>query len=112
KPVSYTSDFPFTPAVAEKKYPAPVISLRSITKPVQRKVGGLTVEVKSNPLTVVVTNAKGQRIQELSFQDDGRLSFALDEQPVLGMGEGGPKPIRGIDWRTQAVQYDRRGAMD
>src|SRR6185503_20044836 len=65
KPVSYANDVPFTPAVAERTYPKPVISLRTINKPVKSKVGTLQVEVKPDPLTVIVTNAKGQRIQEL-----------------------------------------------
>lgn len=112
KPVSYKGDYPFTPAVVEKNYPAPVISLRSISKPVKNKVGNLTVEVKPNPLTVVVTNSKGQPIQDVSFLDDGRMSFKLDDQPVLGMGEGGPKPERGVNWRTAPIQFDRRGQLD
>ena len=33
--------------------------------------------------------------QEVVFEDDGRLSVALDSQPVLGLGEGGPRPTPG-----------------
>ena len=51
-------------------------------------------------------------MQELVFEADGRLSFKLDGQPVLGMGEGGPRPERGRPWREQPVQFDRRGALD
>ena len=51
-------------------------------------------------------------MQELVFEEDGSLSFKLDEQPVLGMGEGGPRPQQGETWREQAVQFDRRGALD
>ena len=51
-------------------------------------------------------------MQELVFEADGNLSFKLDEQPVLGMGEGGPRPERGTPWREQPVQFDRRGALD
>ena len=69
------------------------------------------IAVKPDPLTVVVTNAKGQAVQTLIFADDGTLHFALDDQPVLGMGEGGPRPAPG-NFRLQAVQFDRRGAFD
>ena len=51
-------------------------------------------------------------MQELVFEADGRVSFKLDGQPVLGMGEGGPRPERGRPWREQPVQFDRRGALD
>ena len=51
-------------------------------------------------------------MQELVFEADGTLSFKLDEQPVLGMGEGGPRPQPGRPWREQPVQFDRRGQLD
>jgi alpha-glucosidase (family GH31 glycosyl hydrolase) len=112
KPVGYAENFPFTPGVVDRRYEAPAISIRSIDKPIKKKIGALQVEVKPNPLTVIVTNAKGQAIQELSFTDDGRMSFKLDDEPVLGMGEGGPRPERGVNWRTAPIQFDRRGKMD
>ena len=46
-----------TPALTERPYPAPALSLRNIAAPAKAKVGTLRVEVRSNPLTVVVTNA-------------------------------------------------------
>jgi alpha-glucosidase/alpha-D-xyloside xylohydrolase len=109
KPVSFKESFPFTPAVVEKNYPAPAISLREISKPVKKKVGNLNVEVLASPLTVIVTNTKGEAVQKIIFDDDGNLFFQLNDQPVLGMGEGGAKPQRG--WRTQPIQFDRRGAI-
>ena len=95
KPVSFKDDFPLNPALAERKYASPALSLREVTRPQQRKVGNLTVEVRPTPLTLVVRNASGQLIQEVVFADDGTLSFRLDEHPVLGMGEGGPRPQKG-----------------
>ncbi|MEO6720296.1 MAG: TIM-barrel domain-containing protein [Ferruginibacter sp.] len=112
KPLSFKENFPFTPAVVERIYPAPAIHLREISKPVKKKVGNLNVEVLSSPLTVIVTNTKGQAVQTLIFTDDGNLSFKLSGDPVLGMGEGGPKPLRGVNWRNETVQFDRRGKLD
>ena len=112
KPLSFKENFPFTPAVIEKAYPAPAISLQQISKPVRKKVGNLNVEVSPSPLRVGVTNARGQSIQQLVFDDEGNLSFQLNDQPVLGMGEGGPRPQRGTNWRTQQIQFDRRGIVD
>src|SRR5687768_12025750 len=112
KPISFTPDFPSTPAVVNRTYPAPAIRLRSLAKPMQQRVGRLTVNVRPSPLTVTVTNAAGQLVQELVFEEDGRVAFKVDEHPVLGMGEGGPRPAQGTPWRDQQVQFDRRGALD
>lgn len=112
KPVSFKEPYPFTPAVVDRKYAAPVISLREITMPVKKKIAGLVVEVTASPLSVLVTNETGQAVQRLIFENDGSLSFQLDEHPVLGMGEGGPRPERGTSWRNQVIQFDRRGKMD
>jgi alpha-glucosidase (family GH31 glycosyl hydrolase) len=112
KPINFKDDFPFTPAVVQTTYPAPEISLLQLTTAVNKKVGNLQVEVRPHPLTIIVTNNKGQLVQNLVLQDDGKLFFKLGDAPVLGMGEGGPKPERGTPWRQQAIQYDRRGRYD
>ncbi len=112
RPIGFAGDLPFTPAMTERSYPAPAVSLRNITAGVTAKVGTLRVEVRPNPLTVAVTNAAGQPVQTLVFEPDGNLSFGLDGQPVLGMGEGGPLPVPENPWRSQAVQFDRRGQLD
>ena len=112
KPVSFKEDFPFTPALDERTYPAPVISLRTLSGAVKKQVGSLQVEVRPSPLQITVTNAKKELVQQITFQDDGKMSFKLSDAPVLGMGEGGPKPVRGKDWRLQKVQFDRRASYD
>ena len=86
KPLSFKPDFPFTPALAEREYAAPAISLREISQPVKARVGSLNVEVLPSPLTVVATTADGKPIQNIVFQDDGNLSFKIGGQPVLGNG--------------------------
>jgi len=112
KPLTFKPDFPTTPAVVDRTYAAPVISLREVRSPVQRAIGNLRVEVRPNPLTVSVTNAAGEPVQELVLENDGTIAFRLDDQPVLGMGEGGPRPEQGRPWRDQPVQFDRRGKLD
>jgi alpha-glucosidase (family GH31 glycosyl hydrolase) len=112
KPISFSGDFPATPAVVDRAYPAPVIRIRSLAKPIRQRAGRLMINVKPAPLTVTVTNAAGQLVQELIFESDGRLAFKVDEHPVLGLGEGGPRPAQGTPWREQPVQFDRRGALD
>ena len=112
KPVSFKDDFPAHPAIVDRKYPAPALSIRELTRPRRARVGALNVDVRPSPLTVVITNTSGQAVQEIVFEEDGSLAFKLDAQPILGMGEGGPRPQKGENWRQQAVQFDRRGALD
>jgi hypothetical protein len=112
KPRSFAETFPRNPAVVDRRYPSPALSLREITRPVRKKVGALTVEVRPDPLALRVTNRAGALIQEIVFEHDGTLSFRVDDQPVLGLGEGGPLPDKGTPWREQPVQFDRRGRLD
>jgi alpha-glucosidase/alpha-D-xyloside xylohydrolase len=112
KPVGIKEDVPANPAVAARPYPPPAISLRELTGPITKRVGSLSVEIRPDPLTLRVTNAAGRLVQAIVFERDGTLSFALDDQPVLGLGEGGPLPEEGKPWREQPVQFDRRGRLD
>jgi alpha-glucosidase/alpha-D-xyloside xylohydrolase len=112
KPVTFASDFPSHPAIAERAYPPAAISVRELKGKLQRRVGAFSVAVTQGPLAISVRNDAGQLVQELVFEADGTLSFTLDDSPVLGMGEGGPRPQKGQNWREQPVQFDRRGALD
>jgi len=112
KPISFAQDFPRHPAIAERTYAAPVIRLRSVDSPVRRTVGGLNVEIRTSPLTVIVTRTTGEPVQRLIFEPEGTVSFDVGDAPVLGMGEGGPRPQQGTNWREQRVQFDRRGSLD
>ena len=66
-------DIPANPAVADRAYPAAQLSLRQLTAPVKRKVGSLNVEVRPNPLTVIVTSASGAPVQEIVFPSRNRF---------------------------------------
>src|SRR4051812_45572493 len=83
RPVAIGDSAFATPALADRSYAAAAISVRSLTKPVTATVAGLKVEVRPNPLTVSVATSAGRLIQQLVFENDGSLSFRLDEQPVL-----------------------------
>jgi alpha-glucosidase (family GH31 glycosyl hydrolase) len=111
KPIDYAGDVPFTPAIVEGKAPAPALSIRELARAVRKRVGAFDVEVQPEPLTVTVS-ASGRRVQRVVFENDSSLAFALDGHPVLGIGEGGPRPPRGVAWRELPVQFDRRGALD
>jgi hypothetical protein len=109
KPISFKTEFPVNPALAERAYEKPVISLREITRAVKARVGGLNVEVLPSPLTIVASTAEGKPIQEVVFQEDGNLSFNIGGEPILGLGEGGPLP-RG-NFRALPIEF-RRGRLE
>src|SRR5262245_8974614 len=111
-PLTYRRELPFSPAVADRRYPAPDLRITSLRHAVKRRVGQLDVEVRPSPLSVIVTTSDGRPVQHVTFRDDGTLSFAIGDAPVLGMGEGGPRPTPGTPWRQQPVQFDRRGSLD
>src|SRR5262245_59897896 len=94
KPVSFAGDFPATPAVADRSWPAASISVRSADRRLERTVGKFRVIVEASPLSVRVQDDNRQ-VQLLRFESDGTLGFDVDDSPVLGMGEGGPRPARG-----------------
>jgi len=108
KPLSDTSALPYSPALVSRPYSNPALELKELSSPVRKPVGHLIVTVSPSPLTVTVTTKEGTPVQRLVF-GDSTLSFALDDAPVLGLGEGGHKPERGVNWRTAPIEFDRRG---
>lgn len=109
-PASMKGVIPFTPLLAEgREYPDAKIKLDRIRKAVSETVGGMRIDVSSQPLTVSVTNRLGKLIQRLVFSEDGNVTFLLDGEPVLGMGEGGPRMTG--NWREQPIEFDRMGRM-
>jgi len=108
KPLSDTAGLPYSPALLDRFYPTPALSINELSAPVHKSVGDLIVDVTASPLTVTVTTQEGTLVQRLVF-GDGTLSFALDDAPVLGLGEGGHKPQPGVNWRTAPIEFDRRG---
>jgi alpha-glucosidase/alpha-D-xyloside xylohydrolase len=113
RPLDFKDEFPYTPALVERDYPKPVISLRrldSAFKPARAKVGALNVIVQSKPLSVLVARPDGKLVQKIAFGPGGVMSFDLDDQPVLGLGEGGPTQQRN-SWLKDKVEFDRRGRL-
>jgi alpha-glucosidase (family GH31 glycosyl hydrolase) len=112
-PADAAEAFPFTPGLADgREYPDAAIQVTEVSEPVKATVAGLNVEVGGDPLAVTVTDAEGRQVQKLTFAADGALAFAKDDQPILGMGEGGPLPGRGENWRESEIQFDRNGSAD
>ncbi len=111
QPQGSKDTFPYTPALVERTYPKAVISLRELDSafaPVKGRVGQMNVTVRSKPLSVQVTTLENELLQKITFAPDGAMSFVLDDQPILGMGQGGPKQA-GESWRTDKIELDRRG---
>src|SRR5688572_18307557 len=83
KPAGYAGDFPYHPALADKKYPQPFLSLTSVGAPVKRKAGKFVVEVRNQPLTIIVSNVNGQTIQALVMVGDSSIRFRNSSRPLL-----------------------------
>ena len=109
KPISFTDDFAENPALSNKEYKQPAISLSDLHGNYSAEVGSLKVDVSPSPLSIVVSAQDGRVIQRLVFDTDSTLTFGIDEQPILGMGEGGPRQGRDSKWRELPIEFDRRG---
>jgi alpha-glucosidase (family GH31 glycosyl hydrolase) len=102
---------PPSPSLLQLEIKNPELSLRTIEKPVQARVGALYVEITAAPLTVRVKNVAGREVQKLVFDDKtGNVSFNVGDGPVLGLGEGGQQPGKGTG--PLGIQFDRRGRLD
>jgi len=108
-PINLDDDLSHNPVLSDIEYSDPVISIRELSSPLEKEVGNFTVNVLPEPLKIIVHNKQGDLIQELTFSDNGQLAFMLGDQPVLGMGEGGPR--MGEDWTNDTIEFDRRGRL-
>ena len=107
-PVALGGVLPETPLLAEgREYPDPLLRFAQGDTPKSVSTARLSFEVQSSPLSISVFERTGRLIQRLVFNDDGSVSFILDGEPVLGMGEGGPR-MSG-NWREQEIEFNRMG---
>jgi alpha-glucosidase (family GH31 glycosyl hydrolase) len=86
-------------SLVQPSWGEPAVKLRSETNhPIS--VGDAHLKISFHPLSIVVTDAQGEMIQQLRWDEaSGVLSFLTGNAPLFGLGEGGP-------------QFDRRGAVD
>ena len=108
-PINLNDDLSNNPVLSDIEYSEPVINISELSIPIEKEVGNFIVKVLPEPLKIIVHNKQGNLIQELTFSDNGQLAFMLDDQPVLGMGEGGPR--MGEDWKNDTIEFDRRGRL-
>jgi alpha-glucosidase (family GH31 glycosyl hydrolase) len=90
------SQVQLNPGFVEKQLPPAAVKVKKGEMKTKEKVGDFLVSVSASPLTVKVEDAKGHTVQEIQFDEDGKISFPLGKGSVLGLGEG-------------AEQLDRRG---
>jgi len=88
---------PESPMFVPRVWPQVAARWRSLAGPEEKRIGGLTVRVRANPLTVSVCDAAGRELQQIVFDAaESGFAFRTGSRPILGLGEGGP-------------QFDRRG---
>ena len=75
------------------------VRISELARQKETRVGKFRVLVRAEPLEITITDGRGRRVQQLSFEEGTNcaLSFQSDG-PVLGLGEGGK-------------QFDRRGSF-
>jgi alpha-glucosidase len=87
-------------ALVQAKWGPPALRWRPIVGARHVQCGNLTVNVSANPFAIRVAQKGGRVVQELKLESvTGRLTFPLEDAPVLGLGQGGS-------------QFDRRGGID
>ena len=109
RPLEDDPALPFIPALTAGKSASPALVLDTLSRATKTRIGNLDVEVRPDPLRVIIANREGKPVQSLTFDHFGGFAFRKSSEPILGLGEGGPMPERGIDWRRLPVQFDRNG---
>jgi alpha-glucosidase (family GH31 glycosyl hydrolase) len=96
KPIQVPTDG----SLMEQSQGMPANTLRANFGQRTLELGGLKVDVSSDPLVFVFRDASGRVAQELTVDPKtAAVSFRVGASPLLGLGEGGP-------------QFDRRGSVD
>tara|TARA_R110002049_G_scaffold38978_6_gene120444 strand:- start:32379 stop:34727 length:2349 start_codon:yes stop_codon:yes gene_type:complete len=108
-PDNYKGKIPHHPAIAVTMDDRSVIVITEEQGKQTKIIGDFKLEITKNPLTLAFYGKKGNKIQEISFLKNGNVSFITGDSPILGMGEGGPKPTKEVNWRTLPIEFDRSG---
>ena len=96
-PQGEVQPLPESIVLAPATWPAPARKLRSITHKEVIHWGSNSLSVLPEPLRLVARTGE-KVIQQLEIDSEsGAVRFRAGDQPVFGLGEGGP-------------QFDRRGA--
>ncbi|MDZ7737845.1 MAG: glycoside hydrolase family 31 protein [Bacteroidales bacterium] len=108
-PVEFDRESIDGPELALQTDKAPLAVIDSENADEKISTQNFIIDLKSDPLRINIKSLSEETIQELVFMDNGQVLFNLDESPVLGMGEGGPRMGRG--WRNETIEFDRRGRL-
>lgn len=91
---------PVNGSLLQTSWGDPVAKLRSPNDERALVIGSNGLKVSYHPVRVTVSNAAGDVIQQLAWDNTtSALTFLVGASPLLGLGEGG-------------AQFDRRGSLD
>src|SRR5688572_14758699 len=79
KPINYLKDFPSSPALVERKYGTPIVSIKD-GKSLTANSGNFKITIKQNPLSIRITDRQGRQIQNLDFTNEGNLVFQTNNE--------------------------------
>ena len=101
KPIEFLqSTLSTNDSLVASDWPGPKTRLSDPFQNKDLKLRNFSVKVTPEPLSLLIETKKRHFVQRLTIDPKtGKLSFALGDSPLLGMGEGGP-------------QFDRRGNTD
>lgn len=108
-PDIYKKKIPNHPALSTQLDSTAVLVISELETLQTKTIGDFKVQLTKDPLSLIIYGKTGNKIQELNFLPNGNVSFMIGDAPVLGMGEGGPKPPKEENWRNLPIEYDRRG---
>jgi alpha-glucosidase (family GH31 glycosyl hydrolase) len=95
----FAGEIPTDGSLVETSWGNPIATLREQTTRTV-SAGDFRLKISFLPVTIHVTNLKGDIIQQFAWDESaGTLSFLNGSSPLFGLGEGGP-------------QFDRRGSTD
>ena len=86
KPVSFVGDFPATPAVADRKWPAPALTLQSLAARTERTVGRFRVVVEPSPLRVIGERCRRPCDPGAAFRNRRTADVRRRRRPGIGHG--------------------------
>lgn len=108
-PKEYKQELPTHPSVIPNLDVDKTITFSELENNQTTTIGDFKLVINKKPFSIKFYGKENNIIQKVTFLNNGNVEFITGDSPILGMGEGGPKPSKEDDWRTLPIEFDRRG---